>query len=169
MSITFHCEHCGNKIIAKDESVGKWGICPACHNKVYIPDLNADPSDLKLAPINEEDEARQRRLMSETYRLTEDILKEREKPSNEKGYGSAPVIIDEKKLRARIISYLKKMGEGQLDAAKDLESQITPYRNQAISILDKIALSEIPDTELAHIPRGVLSTIIRNIRNKIIQ
>ena len=78
MSITFHCIHCDNKITAKDEAAGKWGICPACHNKVYIPDLNAEIDDLKLAPVNEEEETKQKRLMAETYQLTRDSLQERE-------------------------------------------------------------------------------------------
>jgi DNA-directed RNA polymerase subunit RPC12/RpoP len=37
MAITFHCGHCGKKIEAPDSAGGKWGKCPSCHNKVYVP------------------------------------------------------------------------------------------------------------------------------------
>ena len=47
MAIIFHCDHCGRKIEASDNTGGKWGKCPSCHNKIYVPNLNID-DDLKL-------------------------------------------------------------------------------------------------------------------------
>ncbi len=168
MSITFHCEHCGHKISAKEESVGKWGKCPSCHNKIYVPDLNADIDDLKLAPLDEESEARQKELMSETHRLTWHILSEREAT---KAAGPAvPSVsypIDEKTLQARIISYLRSMADGKLKEAEKLQSQISPYKEKALKILDKIALSEIPEAELANIRPAVLGGMIKDLRSKI--
>jgi hypothetical protein len=164
MGITFHCIHCDNKITAKDEAAGKWGICPACHNKIYIPDLNAGIDDLKLAPVNEEEETKQKKLMAETYQLTKDILQERE---NAVKGGAFSALIDDKKLLTRIISYLQKMRDGKLAEAAELENQITPYGQQSLHLLDKIASSEIPEPELDDIPRAVLLTMIRNIRSKI--
>ena len=55
MAITFHCKHCGKKIEANEKAAGKWGKCPSCHNKIYVPNLNAE-DDLKLAPVDEEAE-----------------------------------------------------------------------------------------------------------------
>lgn len=165
MSITFHCVHCDNKIIAKDESGGKWGICPVCHNKIYIPDLNADIDDLKLAPVDEEEERKKRELMAETYQITRDILLERENPVG-KGVGYS-ALIDDKTLQARIISYLRKVREGKLTDAEELEKQITTHGQQSLRLLDKIASSEIPESELADIPRAVLLTLVRNLRSKI--
>jgi hypothetical protein len=80
MAITFHCEHCGKKIEAPDSAGGKWGKCSACHNKLYVPGLDSD-EELKLAPIDEGDQAKQRELMAETHKLTQDILLEREAPN----------------------------------------------------------------------------------------
>jgi DNA-directed RNA polymerase subunit RPC12/RpoP len=165
MSITFHCVNCGNKITAKDESAGKWGICPACHNKIYIPDLNAEIDDLKLAPVNEEEENKQKKLMAETYKITRDILQERE---TEAGKGAAfSTTIDDKVLQTRIISYLRKIKDGKLPEAEELENQITCYGQQTLHLLDKIASNDIPEPELADIPRGTLLSLIRNMRGKI--
>ena len=64
MAITFHCEHCGKKIEAKDAAGGNWGACPACHNKVYVPDLSAKAGEeLKLVPIDENEVNKQKRLI----------------------------------------------------------------------------------------------------------
>lgn len=165
MSITFHCVHCNNKITAKDESAGRWGICPVCHNKIYIPDLNAEIDDLKLAPVDEEEEKKKKELMAETYQLTQDILKEREKPVSK----SAPysVTIDDNKLLSRIVLYLRRMKDGRLVEAEAIESQLTPYGQQTIQILDKIASGEILEPEIADIPQGILLTLIRNLKSKI--
>ena len=77
MAITFHCEHCGKKIEAPDNAGGKWGKCPACHNKVYVPSSDAG-EELKLAPIDATDLAEQSRLMAETRRIEQEILSEEE-------------------------------------------------------------------------------------------
>jgi hypothetical protein len=169
MGITFHCEHCGNKITAKDESAGKWGVCPACHNKLYIPDLNVEADDLKLAPIDESEEEKRKRLMEETHRLRLDILsiKDEMKAAAQTGPVIPATPISDKQLEKRIISYLRKMVDGKLDQAKELEKQIIIYGRQAINILDEISVSEMPAPELTDIPQAVLIKIIKNLREKI--
>ena len=71
MAITFHCDHCGKKVGAQDSAAGKWVKCPACRNKIYVPNLSGD-EELKLAPIDESDEEKKRRLMEETHRRIDD-------------------------------------------------------------------------------------------------
>jgi len=44
---------------------------------------------------------------------------------------------------------------------------IAPYHNRAVNILDQIALSEIPEPELAYIPRQILASLIRDLRSRI--
>ncbi len=82
MGISFHCEHCGKKIEAPDTAGGKWGKCPACHNKVYVPaSKTAQPDDeLRLAPLDTEEEIRHRKMLAEEARLRQDILKETNVP-----------------------------------------------------------------------------------------
>jgi hypothetical protein len=79
MVIKFHCSYCGKKIEAPDTAGGKWGKCPACHAKLYVPQPQAD-DELKLAPIDESEEQRKKQLLQETFRLTQDILQEKNVP-----------------------------------------------------------------------------------------
>ena len=169
MSITFHCSFCGKKIEAADSAGGKWGKCPACHNKLYVPgpDTGGD-EDLKLAPINETETERQKRLMAETYKLTQDILSEKETPV---GPAEGPIPEfqgEDQQLMKNIISYLRQMVNGELDDAEMYVDLIVPYGNKAVKILDKIALSEIPEPDLADIPSQVLSGLIRTLRTRIL-
>jgi len=165
MTITFHCSHCGKKVEAHDSAAGKWAKCPACRNKIYVPDLR-DDEELKLAPIDETEEEKEKRLMAETHRLTQDILQEREIPEAA-GLGEPAPEINEKELTKRIITYLRLMADGELDDAQNAADSVAPYRRQATKILDQIAVSQIPEPELADIPPHVLSGLIRNLRTRI--
>ncbi len=166
MAIIFHCEHCGKKIEAADSTGGKWGKCPACHNKLYVPRLDSG-KELKLTPIDESDEAKQKQLMDETYKLTQDILLEREVPNGPPEDARSASEISDKELDKNIILYLRQMADGELDQAQKTAELIVPAHTRAIEILDRIALSEMPEPELADIPQQVLSGLIRNLRTRI--
>jgi len=184
MAIIFHCNHCGKKIEAADGAGGKWGRCPACHNKVYVPQPEPD-EELKLAPIDETEEEKRRRLMAETYKLTQDILQERDIPpetsepaaemSEEEQMENkntvtrsrwAAIEMSEKELTKNIILHLRLIADGELDEGEKLVNLIAPHGPRAIEILDRIALSEIPEPELADIPQQVLAGLIRTLRSK---
>lgn len=168
MSIIFHCDHCGNKITAKDESAGKWGTCPACHNKLYIPDLNAADDDLKLAPIDESEEEQKKRLLEETFQITQEILQTKsDKKHPEHPTRIAAYQATAEDLTKSIISYIRYISEGKLAEAEALENRIIPYGRNAVEIIDRLALSEIPEPELEDVPPAVLSGIIKTLRSKI--
>ncbi|MCK4914093.1 MAG: hypothetical protein KAI59_04000 [Planctomycetes bacterium] len=172
MAIVFHCEYCDKKIEAPDTAGGKWGKCPSCHNKLYVPNLaaNADDEELKIAPINDSEEAKERKLMAETYQLTQKILEEKETPEGRqtqtaKPAESAPTLSD-KQLTEKIISCLRLMADGQLDRADIAIDTLANQIEQAGKILDNIALSEIPEPQLDDIPPQVLAGLIRTMRAK---
>lgn len=166
MAITFHCEHCGKKIEAADTAGGKWGKCPSCHNKLYVPSPETG-EELKLAPVDESELERKKRLMAETYRLTQDILQEREIPNGPAQPAGAMYELSEGELKTNVILYLRQMAEGELDEAERTAALIAPSRAKAVQIIDRIALSEIPDPELADIPQQMLSGAIRALRSKL--
>jgi phage FluMu protein Com len=166
MAITFHCEHCGKKIEAADTAGGKWGKCPACHNKLYVPSPDTG-EELKLAPVDESDLERARRLMAETYKLTQDILQERDVPEGPAEPAGAMYELSEQELRRHVIAYLRQMAEGELDEAERTAALIAPSGDKTIRIIDRIALSEIPEPELTDIPQQMLAGAIRALRNRI--
>jgi DNA-directed RNA polymerase subunit RPC12/RpoP len=165
MPIVFHCEHCGKKIEAQDNAGGKWGKCPACHNKVYVPDLISDADDLILAPIDEQEEKKKKQLMAETFKLQQDILLEKEDASAPSA--KALFEIDDKELTKNIVLYLRQMVNGDLADAKNTLSSITPYSQKTLKILDSIAISEMPEPDLADIPPQILAGLIRDLRSKL--
>ena len=166
MAIIFHCEHCSKKIEAADTAGGKWGKCPSCHNKLYVPSQDTG-EELKLAPIDETDVEREHRLMAETHRLTQDILKEREILDGPAPLAGAVYQMGDRELTQNIITYLRQIVYGELDEAERTAALIAPFDHRAVAIIDRIALSEIPERELADIPPQVLAGSIRTLREKI--
>ena len=174
MSITFHCEHCGKKIEAPDTAGGKWGKCPGCKNKVYVPaGKSAEPDDeLRLAPLDNEEEVRHRKMIAEEARLRQEILNETNVPEegtaqkNNSPSPPRPNNLSEAELTTCIISYIRQMADGELDAAEEMALTIIPNGHKAIKILERIANSEIPEPEISDIPQQVLSGLIKNLRGR---
>ena len=166
MAISFHCDHCDRKIEAKDSAGGKWGKCPSCHNKVYVPAIVEEDEQLTLAPIDEEAEKKEKQLMEETFRLTQDLLMEREN-GPAKSIHPPAFEISEKELTKNIILYLRQMANGDLGDADNTIKSITAYPKQAFNIIDRIALSDMPEQQLQDIPPQVLAGFIRTLRAKI--
>jgi hypothetical protein len=167
MTIPFHCEHCGKKIEAPDNAGGKWGKCPACHNKVYVPAAEVD-EELKLAPMDTNDLAEQRRLLDETRRIEQEILKEKSDVLDDSPEKAVPVYdVSDNELTKNIIIYLRLMADGDLEEAERVSSTFIRSGKRGLKILDCIAVSEIPEPELADIPKQVLAGLIKTLRSKI--
>ncbi len=166
MAILFHCQFCGKEIKAADEAGGKWGKCPSCHNKVYVPGQVSD-DDLKIAPLDKDLMESERQLMAETYKLTQNILQEREVRDGPGELSGAVYEMSERELKDHVILYLRQMASDELDEAEQTAALISPFAAQALKIIDRIALSEIPEPELADIPPQMLSGSIRVLRNRL--
>ena len=81
MGISFHWQRCKKKIKAPDGAGGKWGACPHCKNKCYIPLPAAEgDEEIKLAPVDPNDESMYEEMMRETHGLTQRILHEKKEP-----------------------------------------------------------------------------------------
>jgi DNA-directed RNA polymerase subunit RPC12/RpoP len=160
MPISFHCESCKKKITAPDNAGGKWGKCPYCNHKCYVPTPKKDDEEeLKLAPVDEDEEKKYEQMMRETHNLTGELLHQKETPLEPAPSGK----IDDKQLTVRIITYLRQMADGQLDEAHTTADKIVPYKSQAKAILENILSAERPEPELADVPKKVLIGFVRNI------
>jgi DNA-directed RNA polymerase subunit RPC12/RpoP len=172
MAITFHCDYCGKKIEASDKAAGRWGKCPSCHNKIYVPNLNVE-DDLKLAPVDEEEERRKRQLMNETFNIEQEILKQRAVPETDGNENFAKEMparsggakIDEDDLYEIIVSYLRLMADGELEEAAFKLGAIKSAGEVSLKLIDRIALADIPEAELSDIPPQVLAGLIRTLRS----
>ena len=172
MAIIFHCDYCGKKIEAADSAGGKWGKCPACHNKLYVPASKSD-EELKLAPMDLTAEEKEKQLIAETFRLTQDILKEREIPEGDAESGKPDEAatpgfeMSQVELKQYVVKYLRLMADSELYEAQKIAALITPYGARVVKILDKMAVSDMLEPELTGISQLVLSGLIKSLRDEI--
>jgi len=94
-------------------------------------------------------------------------LLEREVPDGPAEVAAPASGISDKELTKNIIAYLRQMADGKLSQAQKTAELIVPCSDRALKILDRIALSEMPEPQLADVPQQVLSGLIRNLRTKI--
>jgi len=164
MPIRFYCENCKKKIKAPDDSGGKYGSCPYCNHRCYIPRPKLEDEDeLRLSPVDEKAETQYEQLMAETHNITLNILQEKQKAE-----AAGPVgPMDERELTKHIIVYLRQMADGQLSTTQQTVAKILPHREDAVKILDRIAASDPPEPELADIAPPVLNRLVKNLRTRI--
>ncbi len=163
MPIEFSCENCKKKIKAPDTAGGKYGKCPACGHRCYIPmPKQGDEPELKLAPIDESEETSYGKMMSETYSLTKHILHQTEIPKED-----SPAGANEKQIIAGIVRYLRLMADGKVEAAEAAAKNIFIYKSSAREILDRMAVADSPEPELKDVPPKVIAGYIRQLRAKL--
>ncbi len=62
---------------------------------------------------------------------------------------------------------MRQTADGEFEQAERISDLIVSCGDRALKILDRIALSEMPEPELSDIPQQVLSGLIRNLRTRI--
>ena len=160
MPISFHCESCKKKIKAPDNTGGKYGKCPFCDHRNYIPrPKSPDEDEIALAPIDESAETKYAELMKETQLLTQEILHEKE-AADKDDQDDAP---NEKDLLKNLIVYLVQMAAGDLDAAGRTYKNIEPFKDSAVPLTQQLAKASTPEPELAHIPPKVLQGLAKSL------
>ena len=169
MSISFNCESCKKKIKAPDEAGGKWGNCPYCKHRCYIPSPKSeDEGELTLTPLNANEETQMESLMQQTHVLTQSLLSMEIPDFNDDSGKSNNRTAQEKEVIKQCILYLRQMADGELAAAECTFSQLKKKKKKpAIRILSSMARAERPEPELADLPDGILQRLIRDTCTKL--
>ena len=146
---------------------GKWGNCPHCNLKCYIPLPPAtEEEEIKLMPIEEEHERQYEEKMKETRDLQLDILHETMSVDDD-AIGFSFNEQDKKRLWKNIIAYLRQMADGELDEAQQTVDEIVRYGDHAKEILGEIARSGKPEPDLSDIAGVVLKGLMKNLLSEI--
>ncbi len=168
MSISFNCESCKKKIKAPNEAGGKWGNCPFCKHRCYIPSPKTkDEEELTLTPLDAGEETQMEELMRESKNLTHNILSQNTQPKDHPPTATNTRTANEKEVIKKCILYLRQVADGELAASKDTFLQLRKSKKQSIRILSSMARAERPEPELADLSDGVLQGLIRDVCTKL--
>ena len=168
MSISFHCESCGKKVKAPESAGGKWGKCPKCNHRCYIPmPISPDEPELCLAPIDESHESQFEQLMKETHSVTQFILHETAPieggPADKAGSEAA----EKKEVIKQCIIYLREMADGDLMVGEQTLLDLRKHKKTALQTLASIARADRPEPELADVPDRILQGLVRDASIKL--
>ena len=106
MGISFHCTKCKKKIKAPDNAGGKYGACPTCGHRCYIPRPHSkDEVELKLIPIDPNEQTNYAKMMRESYNITQNVMQETAVEEEDAVFTEA----DKKELVQNIIIYLRQV------------------------------------------------------------
>jgi hypothetical protein len=168
MSISFHCESCKRKVKAPDNSGGKWGNCPYCKHRCYIPLPKSDEEpELVLVPLDESDETQMKKMMEETKHLAQEILSQSSMPNEESPSAASSHTAQEKEIVKKCILYLRQMADGELAAAQYTFSELKKNKKPALRTLSSMARAERPEPELGDLSDGILQGLIRDACTKL--
>ena len=166
MSISFNCESCKKKIKAPDGAGGKWGKCPHCNHKCYIPSPRSDDDEeLTLKPIDEMEESRMHNMMRETHNLTKNLLHESALPDDGSGHSNATA--SEKEVIKKVILYLRQIADGELDQAERTFHNLKSNKKTSLRILASMGRADQPEPELSDIPDNVLQGLIHKTSSQL--
>ena len=163
MAVSCHCQSCKQKIKAGDDAGGRWGKCPHCNTKCYIPLPPArQEEELKLLPLEDDTELTYQQQMRETQDLTINILHETAGVDDDAvGLRFSPE--EKKQLYKNIIMYLQLMADGELGQAEQLVAKISRFTQHAKEAIARMHRAEQPEPELAEIAPAVLKGMMKNL------
>ena len=168
MTISFSCECCKKKIKAPDKTGGKWGVCPNCQHRCYIPMPKSDDEpELKLAAVDENELSHMDELMKETHSLTQKILHENTMVEESPNDKIAAKPVQEKEVIKQCIIYLRQMADGDLMIAEKTLQTLKKNKKTALRILSSLGRAERPEPELSDLPDRILQGLIRDASTKL--
>lgn len=168
MSISFNCECCKKRVKAPDKAGGKWGSCPYCQHRCFIPrPKSPNEPELRLAPVDDSELSHMDELMKETHSLTQVILHE----DTIHGAGfedkDAERAVQEKEVTKQCIIYLREMADGDLITAEKTLKGLKHHKKTALRIFSAMGRSERPEPELSDLPDSILQGLIRDASTKL--
>jgi len=149
MSIEIHCPKCAKLIKAPDNAGGKRGKCPYCKESVYIPLPPDEDEAIGIAPLDESDEERERRLRRESIEYiasvghAKDVPPEGAAPASSGAVSPLPPgeVVD---VGAEVESYLIAMRDSKLDEADRAVRRLKSAGSRAKDHVEGQLLDEMP-------------------------
>ena len=150
MSIELHCTKCGKLVRAPDEAGGRRGKCPYCQESVYVPMPHDDAEEIRIAPIDEEEEQRAKELRRESIEFVSAVGHDTDVPEATGGAevgglpGVAPPPGEVVDLAAEVEAFVTAMRDSKLDQADRTAARLKSSGSGARDYVQGLILDEMP-------------------------
>jgi DNA-directed RNA polymerase subunit RPC12/RpoP len=173
MAIVFHCEHCGKKVSAPDESGGHQGKCPSCNQRIFIPMAKDQVEEIPLRQVDPEEERRRKALKQEEIRVLNKLQEHQEPPPDPTGGKTRPddsILIPAPPPPANtgdlVRQFMVHMAKGELEAADPLAQKIVGGGPKALKTVEDMAMQEMLDPQLANVPPTVIAGFFKKLMGR---
>lgn len=174
MSIEFNCPSCEKSIRAPDTAGGKYGKCPFCEVKVYIPSPpSPDEGEIKIAPINEEEEQRERELIRESVRYAAAFDKDPDKlpPEGAERGGagsrrSEPPPGEVIEVADEVESFVVAMRDSKLQDAERVLARLKRAGSRAKDYVEGLMLDPTPPP-IGNVPKPLLMGFLKSLLSRL--
>ncbi len=174
MSIEFNCPACEKSIRAPDTAGGKYGKCPFCEVKVYIPaPPSADEEEIGLAPIDEDEERREKELIRESVRYAAAFDKDPDKlpPEGAEGRGggarrSEPVPGEVIEVADEVEAFVVAMRDSKLQDAERVLARLKRAGARAKDYVEGLMLDPTPPP-IGNVPKPLLMGFLKSLLGRL--
>ncbi len=165
MPIELHCSKCSKLIRAPDNAGGRYGKCPYCQNKVYVPAPPDQIEEIPLAPVDEEEERREAQARRESARVAAMIHQATDNPKGgisggEAGTGAATDFSSE------VQTYIVAMRDSKLEDAQNVVDRMRKAGKPALLYVEKLAQRDAP-LKIENVPpplvKGFIKTLLADL------
>lgn len=175
MSIEFNCPSCEKSIRAPDTAGGRYGKCPFCEVKVYIPSAPTDEGEIGLAPVDEDEERRERELIRESVRYAAAFDKESDKlpPEGAGGRASAGPRREAEPAPGEVIevgdeveAFVVAMRDSKLQDAERVLNRLKKAGARAKDYVEGLMLDPTPPP-IGNVPKPLLHGFLKSLLSRL--
>lgn len=166
MSIELHCPQCQKMIRAPDNAGGKHGKCPYCKSEVYIPMPKAtDEETILVAPIDTNQEKRERELRRESIRYTSAV-----EHASDAGVDTGPPVggesTDVVDMSGDTETFVRAMHKSALEDAESAAARLKRAGTRARDYVQGLMMDEIPP-DYDGIPKPLVHGFLKNLVSRL--
>ncbi len=172
MSIELHCSKCGKLIRAPDEAGGSRGKCPYCKESVYVPMPHDDTEEIRIAPIDEQDERLERELRQESTDYVAAVGHETSTPepaSAAESYelmDTAPFSDEAVDVTDEVDAFIAAMRESKLDEADRIAARLKGTGTRARDYVQGLVLDEMPP-QIEGVPTPLVQGFLKKLLERL--
>jgi DNA-directed RNA polymerase subunit RPC12/RpoP len=172
MSIELHCPQCGKQIKAPDNAGGRYGKCPYCGGRAYIPMPDEQREEIGVAPLDEDELERERRMRREALALEAQVLHETKPPppgvesptrGGPTGAHAEGEVVD---MAAEVNRYLVAMRDSKLEQADKAVGKLARAGARARDYVQGLMIDEMP-LPIDNVPPPVLKGFLKSLLGRL--
>jgi len=176
VSIELHCPQCEKLIRAPDNAGGRYGKCPYCETRVFIPAPADEEGEIGLAPIDEDEERREQELIRESVRYAAAFDKEGDKlppeGAGEQSRGGAGgnrpelppgEVID---VGDEVEAYVVAMRDSKLDDVERIVRKLKGVGSRARDYVEGLMLDPTPPP-LGDVPKPLMMGFLKSLLGRL--